>query len=223
MSGGAIVQPQSKTAVAEERVVRYTFQERVIHWINGISYGYLLFTGLAIFTPYLAWMGTVMGGGGTIRYWHPWIGLVYMATIIQMQRMWRSDMVTTDADRQWSKNIEHYVKNEDDQMPPVGRFNHGQKQFFWVMFYCVFILLVTGIVMWIPERIPRSFHWVLPIMVFIHSAVALVTIAAFMIHVYMSIWVTPGSMKGMVEGTVSSAWAKTHHRLWWQRITGRKN
>ena len=55
------------------------------------------------------------------------------------------------------------------------------------------------------------------------GGVALITIAAFMIHVYMSIWVTPGSMKGMVEGTVPSAWAKTHHRLWWQRITGRKN
>jgi len=86
-----------------------------------------------------------------------------------------------------------------------------------------FPTLVTGIVMWIPEKMPRSFHWVLPIMVFIHSAVALITIAAFMIHVYMSIWVTPGSMQGMVEGTVPSAWAKTHHRLWWQRITGRKN
>jgi formate dehydrogenase subunit gamma len=165
----------------------------------------------------------VMGGGGTIRYWHPWIGLVYMATIIQMQRMWRSDMVTTDADRQWSKNIEHYVKNEDDKMPAAGRFNAGQKQFFWVMFFGALVLLVTGIVMWIPEYMPRSLHWVLPIIVFIHSAVALVTIAAFMIHVYMSIWVTPGSMKGMVEGTVPSAWARTHHRLWWQRITGRKN
>src|SRR5260370_26311120 len=215
MSGGAIVQPQSKTAVAGEQVVRYTFQERVIHWVNGVSYGSLLFTGLAIFPPYLAWMGTVMGGGGTIRYWHPWIGLVYMATIIQMQRMWRSDMVTTDADRQWNKNLEHYVKNEDDKMPAVARFNAGQKQFFWVMFYGALALLLTGIVMWIPERIPRSIHWVLPIIVFIHSAVALITIAAFMIHVYMSIWVTPGSMKGMVEGTVPSAWAKTHHRLWW--------
>ena len=70
MSGGAIVQPQSKTAVAEEQLVRYTFQERVIHWVNGVSYGYLLFTGLAIFTPYLAWMGTVMRSADVTRLRH---------------------------------------------------------------------------------------------------------------------------------------------------------
>jgi formate dehydrogenase subunit gamma len=38
----------------------------------------------------------------------------------------------------------------------------------------------------------------------------------------MSIWMTPGSVKAMVEGTVSPAWAKTHHRLWYQKITGRR-
>ncbi len=223
MSGGAIVQPQSKTAVPEEQVVRYTYPERFTHWINAISYGYCLFTGLALFTPYMFWMGTVLGGGGTIRYWHPWIGLVYQASILQMHRMWRSDMVTTDADRQWSKNLEHYVKNEDEKMPPQGRFNGGQKQFYWAMFYGVLVLFVTGIVMWLPEYVPRNLHWVLPIVVFIHSATALITIAAFMIHVYMSVWVTPGSVKGMVEGKVPSAWAKAHHRLWWEKITGRKS
>lgn len=223
MSGGAIVQPQSKTAVPEEQIVRYNFQERFTHWINGISYGYLLLTGLALFTPYMFWMGTVLGGGATIRYWHPWVGLVYLASILQMHRMWHGDMAITEADRQWSKNLEHYVKNEDDKMPAQGRFNAGQKQFYWAMFYSVLVLVVTGIVMWVPEYVPRKLHWIMPIIVFIHSAVALITIAAFMIHVYMSIWVTPGSSKAMIEGTVSRAWAKMHHRLWYEKITGRKN
>jgi cytochrome b subunit of formate dehydrogenase len=39
----------------------------------------------------------------------------------------------------------------------------------------------------------------------------------------MSVWMTPGSVKAMMEGNVSTAWAKTHHRLWYERITGRKN
>jgi formate dehydrogenase subunit gamma len=108
-------------------------------------------------------------------------------------------------------------------MPPQGRFNAGQKQFWWVMFYCTFILLITGIIMWIPEKMPRDLHWVLPITIFIHSATALITIAAFIIHVYMSVWVTPGSTKAMVEGHVSTTWARTHHRLWYEKITGRRN
>ena len=36
--------------------------------------------------------------------------------------------------------------------------------------------------MWFPETVSARAHWLMPIVVFIHSAVALVTIAAFIIH-----------------------------------------
>jgi formate dehydrogenase subunit gamma len=221
MSGGTIARPT--TAVPEDEVQRYTFAERAYHWINAIAYTYLMLTGLALFTPLAYWLAYVLGGPATIRYWHPWIGLIYLATIFWMHRMWKRDMQKIPEDEQWSKNIRAYAEHHDELMPPQGRFNAGQKQFWWVMLYCTFILLFTGIIMWIPEKMPRELHWVLPITVFIHSATALITIAAFIIHVYMSVWVTPGSVKAMVEGHVSNAWARTHHRLWYEKITGRRN
>jgi formate dehydrogenase subunit gamma len=221
MSGGIIARPT--TAIPEDEVQRYNFAERAYHWINAIAYTYLMLTGLAIFTPLAYWLGYVLGGPATIRYWHPWIGLIYLATIFWMHRMWKRDMQKIPEDEKWTKNIRAYAENRDELMPPQGRFNAGQKQFWWVMLYCTFILLITGIIMWIPEKMPRELHWVLPITVFIHSATALITIAAFIIHVYMSIWVTPGSMKAMVEGHVSTNWARTHHRLWYEKITGRRS
>jgi formate dehydrogenase subunit gamma len=221
MSGGIIARPT--TAIPEDEVQRYTFAERAYHWINAISYTYLMLTGLAIFTPLAYWLAYVLGGPATIRYWHPWVGLIYLATIFWMHRMWKRDMQKIPEDERWSKNIRAYAENRDELMPPQGRFNAGQKQFWWVMLYCTFILLITGIIMWIPEKMPRELHWVLPITVFIHSATALITIAAFIIHVYMSVWVTPGSVKAMVEGHVSTRWARTHHRLWYEKITGRRN
>ncbi len=221
MSGGIIARPT--TAIPEDEVQRYTFAERAYHWINAIAYTYLMLTGLAIFTPLAYWLAYVLGGPATIRYWHPWIGLIYLATIFWMHRMWKRDMQKIPEDERWSKNIRAYAENRDELMPPQGRFNAGQKQFWWVMLYCTFILLITGIIMWIPEKMPRELHWVLPITVFIHSATALITIAAFIIHVYMSVWVTPGSVKAMVEGHVSTNWARTHHRLWYEKITGRRN
>jgi len=221
MSGGTIARPT--TAIPEDEVQRYNFAERAYHWINAIAYTYLLLTGLAIFTPLAYWLAYVLGGPATIRYWHPWIGLIYLATIFWMHRMWKRDMQKIPEDERWSKNLRAYAENRDELMPPQGRFNAGQKQFWWVMLYCTIILLITGIIMWIPEKMPRELHWVLPITVFIHSATALVTIAAFIIHVYMSVWVTPGSMKAMVEGHVSTTWARTHHRLWYEKITGRRS
>ena len=110
----------------------------------------------------------------------------------------------------------------DDAMPAQGRFNAGQKMFWKVMFWCTFILLFTGIVMWFPEMMPSGLHWLLTLFVFIHAVTALVTIAAFIIHVYMSVWMTPGSMQAMTDGTVSSRFAQAHHRLWYEKVTGRK-
>jgi formate dehydrogenase subunit gamma len=221
MSGGVIARPTAATS--EDQIVRYTFIERAYHWINAITYTYLLLSGLALFTPYLWWMASVLGGGGTIRFWHPWVGLVYLVTILWMHSKWKRAMKSIPQDEKWNKNIKNYIENRDAAMPPQGRFNAGQKQFWWVMLYCTFILLVTGIIMWIPEKMPPSFHWVLPIVVFIHSVTALVTIAAFIIHVYMSIWMTPGSMKAMTGGHVSSTWARTHHRLWYENILRGRN
>ena len=57
-------------------------------------------------------------------------------------------MRITDADRRWAREIKHYVKNEDEKMPPVDRFNAGQKQFYWVMFAGTILLVLSGLVMW---------------------------------------------------------------------------
>lgn len=222
MSGGTIA--RAGVEVPEEQIVRYTFDERANHWINALAYSYCLFTGLALFTPYLFyWMAPVLGGGGTIRFWHPWVGLVYFASILWMHSKWKAYMKPIPEDVQWRKSMKYYVENRDDMVPPQGRFNAGQKLFWVVMFWCTLILLVTGIVMWFPEKMPPNLHFLLPITVFIHSATALVTIAAFIIHVYMSVWMTPGSMKAMMDGNVSARWARAHHRLWYEKVTGRRN
>ena len=210
------------TVIREGDVVRYTFPERVGHWLNAAAYVYLLGSGLALFTPFMWWIAFVLGGGPTIRFWHPWVGLVYMATILWMHSEWRGDMRSIPEDKEWEKNIKAYVENRDEVMPPQGRFNAGQKQFWWVMLWCSLILLVTGVILWFPEKFPLGLHWLLTITVFIHSVTALVTIAAFIIHVYMSVWMTPGSMRAMIEGRVSSLWARAHHRLWYERITSRR-
>jgi formate dehydrogenase subunit gamma len=222
MSSGTITRAAGATATAGQ-VERYTFAERVSHWITAGSYTYCLLTGLALFTPYLYWLAAVLGGGGTVRFWHNCVGLLFVVSIIWMYSKWKADMTPIPQDKEWNKNIKYYIQNQDEKVPPQGRFNAGQKTFWWVMFWCALVLLVTGIVMWFPEKMPSNLHLLLTICVFIHSVTALITIAAFIIHVYMSVWMTPGSMKAMLQGNVSSRWAQAHHRLWYEKITGRRN
>jgi len=221
MSTGSITRTGAPATSGDE-VVRYDFAERAVHWINALAYTYCMLTGLALFTPFLYWIAAVLGGGPTVRFWHPWVGLVYVVAILWMQSKWKGDMAPIPQDELWNKNLKNYIENKDDAMPAQGRFNAGQKMFWKVMFWCTFILLITGIVMWFPEMMPSGLHWLLTLFVFVHAVTALVTIAAFIIHVYMSVWMTPGSLQSMTDGTVSSGFARAHHRLWYEKVTGRK-
>jgi formate dehydrogenase subunit gamma len=58
--------------------------------------------------------------------------------------------------------------------------------------------------------------------VIVHEIAALITIGAFIIHVYMGVFVVPGGLRAIVHGYVSRAWAKAHHPLWYERVTGEK-
>jgi formate dehydrogenase subunit gamma len=205
--------------VTTDRILRYTLAERVIHWIGSLTYVYELLTGLAFFSPNLYWLAMVLGGGPTSRYWHPIVGVVFVVVVFRMFAMWARDMRITDVDRRWAKAIPHYIRNEDEQLPPVGRFNFGQKYFFWVMLWAGILLLLSGLVLWFPEKIPWSLRWLRYTAILLHVSSALVSIGAFIIHVYMGTAMVRGGFTSIIRGEVSPAWAKMHHRLWYDEVT----
>jgi formate dehydrogenase subunit gamma len=202
-------------------ILRYTLAERVVHWIAGLTYIYQLLTGLAFYSPHLYWLAALLGGPATSRYWHPWIGLVFMAALFWMFRTWLADMRITPVDREWTKAIGHYIRNEDEELPPIDRFNAGQKYFFWVMLYAGIVMLVSGVALWFPEKIPWSLRFLRYAAILLHVSAALVSIGAFIIHVYMGTAMVRKGFTSIVRGTVSPAWARMHHRLWYNRVAGR--
>ena len=219
MSTTALPHSRARSS-SEDRILRYTFAERAVHWVAGLSYIYLLLTGLAFWSPYLFWLANLVGGGPTARFWHPWAGLVFTAAVVWMYRLWRQDMRTTPADREWAKHVGEYIRNHDENLPPIGRFNIGQKQFFWLMFFGGIALLLSGVVMWLVNDIPWSWRWLRYTAVLVHAVAALVTIGAFIIHVYMGTAMVRGGFTSIIRGEVSAAWARMHHRLWYEQVKG---
>lgn len=214
-------------------VLRYNLKERVIHWVAGLSYIYLLLSGLAFWTPWMWWLALFLGGGPVARSVHPWMGLIFTFAVVYMFRMWSKDMYITPQDRQWRKFMGEYVRNEEElerdphkairtyqQFAPVDRFNYGQKYLFWVMFWGGLILFATGMVLWFTEYIPWDLRFLRLISVILHPIAFLVTLAGFIIHVYMGTAVVRGGFNSVIRGEVSVAWAKFHHRLWLDKITG---
>lgn len=198
-------------------IERYPFHERICHWLTGFAYLYCLATGLAFYSPYLFWLAVMLGGGPTSRFWHPMVGVVFVIATSWMHQIWRGDVKIEAADKEWLDKAKYYVQNEDEKVPAQGKFNAGQKIFYWAMFYGAFLLLLSGAFMWFPEYTPQMLR---PWMIIIHEGAALITIGAFIIHVYMGVFTVPGSVDAMVHGFVSKDWAKAHHRLWFQQKTG---
>jgi len=210
---------RSSAAHNDEMIPRYSFAERANHWIGALTYTYLLMTGLAFWSPYLYWLAAVVGGGPVARSWHPWVGLIFAASVFWTFKEWRRDMQMDESDRAWAKAIPYYIENEDDKLPPVGRFNYGQKLFFWGIFYGVILLLVSGVALWYTEALPWSLRFVRYAAILIHASVALITIGLFLIHVYMSAILEEGSLTSMIHGKVTSAWAWTFHRSWYDQVS----
>jgi formate dehydrogenase subunit gamma len=216
-----VISSQRTTGEAGERILRYTLVERVHHWVGALFYVYCLITGLAFWSAYMFWLAYLVGGGPTARFWHPWFGLAFAGSMFWMYKMWRGDMQTTAADLRWKKQVKHYIENDDENLPPEGRFNYGQKIFFWLMFYGVILLVLSGLGLWFAESIPWSLHWLLLLCVTVHVVAALATIGGFIIHVYMGTAMIRGGFTSIIRGEVSVAWAKLHHRLWYEQVTGK--
>ena len=89
------------------------------------------------------------------------------------------------------------------------------------MAFCMLTLLITGILAW-----DKYFVKVVPIPVkrvalLLHAFSALVLIAGIIVHVYAAIWVQ-GTIRAMVEGVVTQAWARTHHPRWYREVMAKR-
>lgn len=201
-------------------VLRYTLRERLTHWVAGGSYLYLVATGLAFWSPWMFWVAIVLGGGQVSRMLHPWAGLIFFASVVSMYFMWAKQMRFEPVDREWWKSLHYYITNQDDKMPPAGRYNAGQKMLFWSFLWAGIVLVLTGLVLWFTDSLPWSLRWLRYIAVILHPVAALVTIGNFMIHIYMGVFAERGAFGSVIRGDVSMAFAKRYHPGWYEEIVG---
>lgn len=208
-----------KTA-SKPGILRYKPSERANHWLTALTFVLLAASGLAFFHPSFFFLTHLLGGPVWARILHPWVGLVMFASfIILALRLWKQNTWSGN-DRQWMRQMDDVVMNRDDRLPPVGKYNPGQKILFWVLIVSMVLLLVTGIVIW---RSVFGVYFSVPVhrvAVLVHAISAFVLMASIIVHIYAALWVK-GSIRSMTRGTVTSAWARHHHPGWYREMTGR--
>lgn len=196
----------------EEGIVRYTLLERVLHWFVALTFIYLALSGFALGYPRMTWLYDVLGGGQTVRYLHPIVGVAFTAGVVLMIFLWVRDMFFDATDRAWVRDMRNYVRSGHSSVD-VDRYNAGQKGYFWFAVLTALLLLITGIPLWFPGTMSGGWNQVARL---VHHAVFLLSLGGFIIHVYMSTMMLPGTIPGMTGGKVTRAWAAWHHPRWFR-------
>jgi len=203
---------------SEPRIERFNFVERAVHWLVALSFLYAALTGLSLWSPRLYWLAAVFGGGSTVSRWHPWGGLIFVVVFALMFRAWRRQMYLDADDRRWLRQAHRYAAHQEAGLPEAGRFNAGQKVLFWLETSSGLVLLLTGLVLWWPEAMPRVLRLGA---ILIHSLAALAAIGAVIVHIYMGTAAVPESFRGMIHGWVHPRWALFHHPKWYRDVQRR--
>jgi formate dehydrogenase subunit gamma len=206
------------TGPARKWIERYDAPQRINHWTVAITFVLAALSGFALFHPSMFWLAQIFGSGTWARILHPFIGVVMFISFAGLAvRLWRHNRMQT-ADATWLARITDVAAGRHANLPPVGRYNGGQKLLFWVMVASVLVLLVTGFAFWQPWFAPLVSVELMRIAVVLHALAAFVLMLGIIVHIYAAIWVT-GTMRAMVRGTVSAAWARKHHPAWYRQAT----
>ena len=190
-------------------IQRYDPLERLNHWITALTFLLLTFSGLALFHPSMFWFTQFFGGPVWARILHPFIGVaMFVSFSLLALKFWHHNLLTAN-DIVWLKRIMDVVKNREDRLPEVDRYNAGQKMLFWTMLATIPVLLLTGIVIWRPWFAQYFPIDAVRVAVLLHAVCAFVIIAGIIVHIYAAFWVR-GTLGAMLRGTVTRAWAAKH-------------
>lgn len=200
-------------------VERYSPAERFNHWVTALTFLLLSFSGLALFHPSMFWFTQFFGGPTWTRILHPYIGVLLFLSFSGLAlKFWHHNLLTRN-DIVWLRRIADVVRNREDRLPEVDRYNAGQKMLFWTMIATIPTLLLTGIAIWRPWFAPYFGIDLVRLALLLHAVCAFVMIAGIIVHIYAALWIK-GTLGAMVRGTVSRAWARKHHPGWYRRVIG---
>ncbi len=203
----------------EPTILRHSVAERALHWMVALNFTFLFLSGLALFHPLFFWLSELFGGASFMRWLHPFTGLSLAALFFVYASPMVGDNRWLAADREWLKNVWAYMRKQHE---PKGshKYNAGQKLMYWSMVFIIAILLATGAALWQPWFAPFVSPELRRAAGLVHAISAFVMFVGTGVHIYAAFW-TQGSIRAMVRGTVSRAWAEYHHPAWARELRGK--
>ncbi len=189
-------------------VYRFSLSERLVHATTLLAFIVLAGTGfwtvLALRSPLHGWLWVS----------HAAAGAIFAIATALMALFWAMDCRFARHDWTWVRRLGGYLGGSN--VVPAGRFNAGQKAFFWVSVLLGLVTLLSGLGRMTPVLPPAHQELIYEI----HRYGALLFVMSVAVHFYLATVANRGTIRSMVLGTVGSEWARHHHPLWLEENGG---
>lgn len=183
----------------EDEIPWWNLFERVIHGIVAVVFVILFITGILIT------FGNILGGGVFLRQVHELSGFLFIPTLAIMILMWVKEALPKFYDMKWFAHFGGYLGYKGELKS--GKFNAGQKVWFWIMTVCGILLTWSGLSLFfqVGNMSDLRSH------VIIHFFAAIPIMLMFVVHLYMASLGTKGTLMGIINGKMSKKAAEAYH------------
>lgn len=205
-------------------IERFSTVERWAHWSVAISFCVLAVTGMCLLFGkhvLLPVLGYTMFGwlGALAKNLHNFLAPLFMVSLVCMIAIYIRDNFPAKGDLGWFAGA--FAMFWSGKHVPSGRFNAGEKAYFWlgVVILCI-TLSVTGAIMLFPnfEQLRSTMQQTNVI----HAISAICMILLALGHIYVGTIGVEGAYRNMRDGVTDETWAKEHHQLWYDDVKSGK-
>ncbi|HEX2198142.1 MAG TPA: formate dehydrogenase subunit gamma [Burkholderiales bacterium] len=204
---------------------RFTPLEMIVHWTVAISFCVLGISGLImLFGKHvlLPVMGYTLFSWLTMaaKNLHNFIAPLFIVSVAAMILVYVKDNFPRAYDLRWLANAWAYMAR--GKHVSSGRFNGGEKVWFWVGVVGLSIAVSwSGVVLLFPNfdqtRAVMQDAWA------VHAIAALIYIAISLGHIYLGTIGVAGTYGNMRTGWTDEEWAREHHDIWYEEVkSGRR-
>jgi formate dehydrogenase subunit gamma len=205
-------------------VERFSLAERWAHWTTAISFCVLAVSGMTtLFGKYV--LLPVLGY--TLFSWlsalaknlHNFIAPLFIVSLLVLIVTYVKDNLPEKSDMAWFGGA--FAMFWSGKHVPSGRFNAGEKAYFWigVVVLCI-TLSVSGVIMLFPnfEQVRTTMQQANVI----HAVSAMIMILFALGHIYVGTIGVEGAYGNMRDGVTDETWAREHHELWYNDVKSGK-
>ena len=178
------------------QILFFNLFTRIVHWIGAAAFILLVITGLLII------FGGFLGGGAPImlaRHIHIISAMVFAVGAVLMFLIWVKDMFPALHDIKWMFILGGYLSKKKKPVP-AGKFNAGQKAWFWLSTAGGILMAYSGFIIWGMGAGVGADLDTVRFYVIIHNVLGMVLVAFVLTHMYMSMFAIEGALQSMLTG-----------------------